>query len=345
MNYPQVTVYGYGYVGKALVDFLKSHYRLQVVDPLFNAGNLPDMPGVFCQNPSQAQKTKYAVVCVPTKMNDDGTCDTSIVEDILKNTNHDFYLIKSTVIPGTTKKLTELTGKKIAFSPEYIGEGKYEIPFWLNFPHPTNMKLHSFHIFGGPKEVASEFVNLWQKVAGWSATYQQTDSTTAELVKYMENAFLATKKIFCDELYEIAKAFGVNYNELKELWLLDGRIGRAMTLIFPDSRGFGGKCLPKDVNAIVKAVEAVGYNSELLKQVLASNKKFQALNMSEGTEDLKPGSEAGAEGAGEAAGAENAGEGSGEGQANTGEGSDAGASTDASAGEGEGTGEGETVSE
>src|SRR3989344_2942876 len=184
-------------------------------------------------------------------------------------------IIKFTVSPGTTVKLVKQTRKKIAFSPEYIGEGKYEIPYWKDLPHPTNMKLHSFHIFGGAREVTTQFINLWQKVAGWSVVYQQTNAKTAELVKYMENSFLATKKIFCDEFYEIANALGVDYNELKELWLLDGRIGRSMTLIFPDSRGFSGKCLPKDTSAVVKFSERNGYEPKFLKEMIRSNKRFR----------------------------------------------------------------------
>mgnify|MGYP001588600365 FL=1 len=112
-------------------------------------------------------------------------------------------------------------------------------------------------------------------MAGWSPVYVQTDSTTAELVKYMENSFLAAKKIFCDEFFDIAQSFGVDYNELKELWLLDGRMGRSMTLIYPESRGFGGKCLPKDINAIVKQAEKQGYVPKLLKQVLSINKELR----------------------------------------------------------------------
>ena len=271
MKTPQITIYGFGYVGKGVYNFLKDHYEIQIFDPLIKEeGVVNDIKNI--------DKTPFAVICVPTKENGDGTCDTSIVEEILKTTNHDYYLIKSTVVPGTTKNLTKETGKKIAFSPEYMGEGKYEIPFWQGYPHPTNMKLHQFHIFGGEKDVTKRWVEVWQRVAGWSPTYSQTDSTTAELVKYMENSFLATKKIFCDEFYEIADSLGVDYNELKELWLLDGRMGGSMTLIHPDSRGFGGKCLPKDVSAIVRESEKKGHEPKLLKQVLSYNLELRKKN-------------------------------------------------------------------
>lgn len=280
-----MTIYGAGYVGQALWRFLRDHFDIQIVDPNFDLyapdqGKYLESTKAFwdVKNPASREdfkKTKHAIVCVPTPMSEDGSCDTKIVEEILRRGDHEYYLIKSTIVPGTTEKLIAETGKKICFSPEYIGEGKYEIPFWLDLPHPTNMKLHNFHIFGGAVEVTGEFIQLWQKVAGWTARYIQTDPRTAELVKYAENMYLATKKIFCDELYEVAKAFGVDYNELKELWLLDGRIHRSMTLIFPEARGFSGKCLPKDTSAIVKAAEKLGYEPKLWKEVIASNKRFR----------------------------------------------------------------------
>ena len=267
-NRQQIALYGFGYVGKALHNFFKDHYDVIIYDPMY-----PEY-----SDKKRLEGIGYAVICVPTPMSKDGSCDTSIVEDILRTTNHSSYLIKSTIVPGTTQKLIKTTKKKIVFSPEYIGEGKYEIPFWLDLPHPTNMKLHTFHIFGGDKKNTSEWVNIWQKIAGWTARYMQTDSTTAELVKYIENSFGAVKVTFCNEFYEIAKTFGVNYDELKELWLLDGRVGRSWTMVFPDNRGFGGKCLPKDVNGIVKHSEKNGYKPTLLKQVLKTNDLFRKKN-------------------------------------------------------------------
>jgi UDPglucose 6-dehydrogenase len=268
METPQITIYGFGYVGKAIYHFLKDHYSLQVFDPLIK-------DPLVKNSMDDIKKTPFAVICVPTPQSEDGSCDISIVESTIKDSDHDFYLIKSTIVPGTTNKLIKATGKKIAFSPEYIGEGKYEIPFWLGMPHPTIMKLHQFHIFGGERSVTKKWIELWQQAAGWNPTYAQTDTVTAELVKYMENSFLATKKIFCDEFYDIAETLGVDYNELKELWLLDGRMGRSMTFINPEKRGFGGKCLPKDVNAIVKHIEDMGHSSKLLKGVLEINKKIR----------------------------------------------------------------------
>ncbi len=270
----RITLYGFGYVGKAVFNFLKDHFELTVHDPVSDKRGI-ESPHRFISRSKDVAPSKLAVICVPTPMKPDGACDAGIVEKIVSESPHEYYLIKSTIPPGTTAELAKRTGKKIAFSPEFIGEGKYHIPHWKGYPHPTDMKLHEFHIFGGEKEAVVEWVLIWQKVAGWSAKYAQTDSTTAEIVKYAENAYLATQKIFFDQLYEIAKANGSDYNTIRELLFLDGRVSPANSLIYPESRGFGGKCLPKDMSAIIKHMESLGYDPHFLRSVIESNEKFR----------------------------------------------------------------------
>jgi UDP-glucose 6-dehydrogenase len=91
----------------------------------------------------------------------------------------------------------------------------------------------------------------------------------------MENCFLALKVTFCNEFFDIAEQFGVDYNELRELWLLDPRIGRSHTFVMPDDRGFGGKCLPKDVSALVQSACAAGYAPQLMLAMLEANSRFR----------------------------------------------------------------------
>jgi UDPglucose 6-dehydrogenase len=91
----------------------------------------------------------------------------------------------------------------------------------------------------------------------------------------MENAFYATKVTFCNEWFDIARTFGVDYNELRETWLADPRISRDHTFVYPDNRGFSGKCLPKDTSAIVKASADRGCDARLLKSVMAANSHYR----------------------------------------------------------------------
>lgn len=254
-----ITLYGYGYVGKAVAQFLGQHYALQVIDPQY-----PVLTPLV--------DTDLAIICVPTAQREDGSADTSIVRNIVKAGRHHHYLIKSTVPPGTTDAL----GPHCTFSPEYIGEGSYAVPWWDGAIHPTDINLHPFHIFGGARRETSLWVDIWQRVAGWVPKYRQTDATTAELVKYAENMYMATKKVFCSELYQSAHAFGVDYHELRDLWTLDPRIGDSMTLVWPDRLAYDGKCLPKDTRALVAALAAVGHNAGLFRAVIERNDQFQA---------------------------------------------------------------------
>ena len=274
-----IAIVGFGYVGRAVARFFADHYKIKVYDPYLQ-GNEEEL-----NHPNISQETKYdainscdfAVVCVPTPMGVAGEVDLSIIEQTVEWLNTPLILIKSTIPPGTTKKLREQTGKSIVFSPEYIGEGKYVVQWWKDkgYPHPTDMKYHDFQIFGGERKHTSGVVEFFKRVLGPDVRYMQTDSTTAELVKYMENAWGATKVIFCNEFALMADAFGVDYDELRELFLLDGRVERMHTAVFKDNRGFGGKCYPKDVNGIVRASEKAGYEPKLLKAVLQVNDKLR----------------------------------------------------------------------
>ena len=260
----KVAVVGYGYVGKGAYNFFKDNFETIYYDPHVEGS----------ATKKEINSCDLAVVSVPTPMSEDGSCDLSIIEEALGWLETPLILIKSTIPPTTTEKLCEKTGKNICFSPEYMGEGGYFVPFW-KYAHPKDMKYHSFQIIGGEKETASRIADFFVSVMGPDAKFFITNSVTAELVKYMENAFIATKVLFCNEFYNIARAFGVEYKELRELWLLDKRMGRMFSAVFPDARGFSGKCLPKDVNAIVKASEKAGYDPKFIKSVLENNDRIK----------------------------------------------------------------------
>ncbi len=263
----KIAIIGYGYVGKAMANFFRDHFEVLVYDPFCEVSNSTE----------EINNCDLAVVCVPTTMKEDCSCNTSIVEESVAWLGTPLILIKSAVIPGTIDYLREKYKKRIVVSPEYVGEGKYFVPFW-KYPHPTDIKYHNFQIFGGDKKDCSEVIEFFKRVSGPNPKFIITDAKTAEVTKYMENSWGATKVTFCNEFYEIAKAFGVDYNELRELFLLDERVERMHTVVFKENRGFGGKCFPKDVNAIIKAAEKSGYSADFLKEVLKSNEKFKKEN-------------------------------------------------------------------
>ncbi|MFT5179661.1 MAG: UDPglucose 6-dehydrogenase [Candidatus Paceibacteria bacterium] len=256
----KIAIVGYGYVGKSMFNFFKDHYDVYICDPTYEKSNTKE----------EINDCDMAVVCVPTPQGETGAVDTTIVEEVIGWLQVPLILIKSTIPPKTTKGLKDKFNKRIVFSPEYIGEGKYQVQWWKDkaYPHPTDMKMHDFFIFGGDKEDTPEMIQYFLKVVGPDPKYIQTDSTTAELVKYMENSWGAMKVAFCNEFADIADTFDVNYEELREMWLLDGRVERMHTAVFRDQRGFGGKCFPKDVNGIIEHSIKHGYEPELLMKVI-----------------------------------------------------------------------------
>lgn len=261
-----IAIIGHGYVGQALEEYFLGKYDVVLYDPF---KNLNDKESV--------NEANLAIICVPTNMKEDGSVDLSAVEETFEWIQTEKLVLKSTVPPGTTKLLIEKykLSERLVFSPEFIGEGGYPVPYWEDKPHPTDMKLHRHLIFGGSEIARKKIIPYFERVSGPFTKYHQSDTTTAELMKYMCNTWIATKVTYCNELYDIASQYGVNWNELRELWLTDGRVDPSHTLVYANNRGFGGKCIPKDTNGIVKNLEKNGYDAKLLRQVLELNKEIR----------------------------------------------------------------------
>jgi UDPglucose 6-dehydrogenase len=187
-----------------------------------------------------------------------------VVEEVVAWLETEIIAICSTVAVGTTQSLIGKTGKRIVFQPEFSAPGSPNHPF-------RNRRAVGWLILGGARADTQPVADLFKRVFGADLVIRHTDSRTAELAKYMENSFLATKVGFCNEFFDIARALGVDYDELRDLWLLDPRIGASHTLVFPDDRGFGGKCLPKDLDAIIATALANGCRPELLMSLRQAN--------------------------------------------------------------------------
>lgn len=298
----KIAIIGFGYVGKAIAKMFQDHYHVYVYDPFlfpqvqesdWFSAVLPDGKEYGAANPyaqyylagqDKVNECDMAIICVPTPMSDDGSADLSAVREILGWLKTPLILTKSTVPPGTSWGLSQEFNKPVCFSPEYIGEGKYFTPAW-RYLHPTKPESHSFVIVGGPQEHSSRIMDYFQRVMSPDTHFILTESIVAELVKYMENSYFATKVTFANEWFDICQSYGVDYKLVRELWALDNRVDPMHTLVFPDKRGYGGKCLPKDVNAIIKAVEKQGYSARLLKQVVESNVIFNKLNQKNMSEE------------------------------------------------------------
>lgn len=270
-----IAIIGYGYVGKAMEGFFKDNYDMMIFDPAY-VGTMP----MEQMKDEINSKADMAVICVPTPSSEDGSVDTSLVEESIAWLETPLILIKSTVPPGTTRALTKKYKKRIAFSPETaMQEGGYEVPFWLGYPHPTDMKKHHSAIIGSDDiKVSEEVLDYMKPIMGPFAEYHVVEPEEAEMTKYIINSYLATIVTYFNEIRDICAWHDVSYDRVRELALLDKRISRTHSVVFDEKRGFGGKCLPKDTQGIVKFAQELGYEPELLTAVLSTNNKFNKRN-------------------------------------------------------------------
>jgi len=203
-------------------------------------------------------------LCVPTPIAQDGmSCDMSAVEECVSWITGPIC-IRSTIPPGTVDRLVAATGKSIAFSPEYLGEQPGHT--WRNEGDC------GFLIVGGSPAVCELVVSTFTSVAGFTLKSYCTTARTAELCKYMENCFLAAKVAFVNQFFDIAAALNVNFSELRELWLADPRVGSSHSSVTAE-RDFRGRCLPKDVSAMVAAMKPHG-GAPLIEAVMEYNSRL-----------------------------------------------------------------------
>jgi UDPglucose 6-dehydrogenase len=261
-------IVGYGIVGKALAHVFRyegGNPDLLIYDKFVKGMNSP-------RRRAALQECDLVFVAVPTPEGPDGRCDLSAIEEVVAWVKP-VMCVKSTVPPGTVDRLAAQTGKTICFSPEYVGETTW---------HPLKgIESHGFIIVGGERSACKLVIEAYQQFLGPVPHYYMTDAKTAELCKYMENAFLATKVAFVNQFYDIAQGLGVDYNELRELWLADDRIGRSHTIVTAE-RGYRGRCLPKDMASIIHAARQIGgaplleavdcFNDEVCRKVDEENK-------------------------------------------------------------------------
>jgi UDPglucose 6-dehydrogenase len=255
----QVGIAGYGVVGKALARFFSrpQAHAVRVYDKYLQPFDSPE-------NLRSLDRCDIVFIAVPTPYDAVASCcDLSAVNEIVDALTAPLC-IKSTVPPGTVDSLIKTTGKRIAFSPEYVGESP---------AHPwREIGDCGFVVVGGDAEACVRTLDAHRAVAP-DLQLVQTAAAAAELVKYMENAFLATKVAFVNQFYDLARDAGVGFDEVRKLFLLDSRVGESHTVVSAE-RGFGGKCLPKDLHSIV-AWAGQGASAPLLQAVLEYNESVR----------------------------------------------------------------------
>ena len=212
---------------------------------------------------------------VPTPSNKDGSMNLDIVKQVLQeisdvNQNpNNIILLRSTVTPGTTRKLQEhFNNIRIIFNPEFLTERSAKFDFINQSRFILGCGDSDFE-----KYQTEEVADLFRDRFGDSISIIQTNFETAELIKYMNNCFFATKISFLNEMHQVAEKSGVDWEIALDGFVRDGRVGHShMNVPGPDGKfGFGGSCFPKDVQAIINYGESLDLNMNTLKGVWNTN--------------------------------------------------------------------------
>ena len=228
---------------------------------------------IFDINPVKATHTLLEVlsqdfifVALPTPMKENGEQDNSYIENFfnnvgLYNTNA-IFILKSTVLPGTTKQLISKHNFNIVFCPEFLTEKTAKL----------DMLTQSRIVIGGDTQHTEKVLELFKARFG-QKHYILTDTTTAEFIKYMANTFLAVKVSVVNEFYRMSKVLGANWNDALEGFVSDPRIGNSHTNVpgHDGKLGFGGTCFPKDINALITMGKELGVDMNTLEAAWKTN--------------------------------------------------------------------------
>lgn len=241
-----IGIIGYGMVGQA-VEYGFSKTKVFVCDPKYNHVTVK---GLCLLNP------EAIFVCVPTPTDDTNYSLLISVLDELKQMNYPgVIIVKSTILPEYLKEYD------VVYNPEFLSRSTSKEDF---------VNPHLIILSGSKSEEALEIYKKYS-IVDTSNTFI-TDINTASFIKYTMNSFYATKVTFMNSMYDVAEKMNVNFGEAisilsKHPWMGSNHF----KVPGPDGKkGFGGPCLPKDTECLVKK-----YDVKLLKKVLELNNDFR----------------------------------------------------------------------
>jgi UDPglucose 6-dehydrogenase len=202
-------------------------------------------------------------------MNNDGSVSLAIVEKALKEISeknkkrNNIIILKSTMVPGSTNNfINQFPKLNIIFNPEFLTERTAKLDFL------TQARI----ILGGTKRLTKRVSTLFKE--RFKHTYLiETDTVTAELVKYMNNVFFASKVSIMNEMKMVCESVGANWDEALAGFTADQRIGDShLDVPGPDGKlGFGGSCFPKDINAFISMANDLGIKVPTIKGAWETN--------------------------------------------------------------------------
>jgi len=283
MEKTSINIIGFGYVGTAMGHLCeKNNIEFNVCDIQKKEGNFNYFNNItdlvnFSESNS---KINFYIIAVPTNSDSEGNCDTSIVRSVLEQlknniTKETYVIIKSTIVPGTSKELSEkYTNLDIIFCPEFLTEKNY-----LN-----DIYNAKFVLLG----ISNNFdTTKYQKISNLMRLFYKHNSQIdifmrsyeeCELFKYTVNNFLAVKVWYFNKIYDISKSLGIDYQNFKTLFELEPRISGYGTRVPGDhGKGYAGTCLRKDQYGLIKLLQNLDVDNTVFKSMAAENEEMRKI--------------------------------------------------------------------
>jgi UDPglucose 6-dehydrogenase len=212
--------------------------------------------------------TKIVYICVPTPMNEDGSCRINIVESVVENLNAIGYngivAIKSTVPPGTTKRLDRPSFKDMAFVPEFLRE-RCAISDFVEHQKLLAVGTHNQSTYNIIVECHDHYPERCVKLT----------PTQAEILKYYHNTFNALRVVFANEFYEIAQFFNEDYTPIKNALLSTSNIPDIYLDVNANMRGYSSICWNKDIPALISLCKNNNIKIPLINTIPAANDNYK----------------------------------------------------------------------
>ena len=262
----RIGIIGKGFVGRAVAHGFSNQtgysteIRIYDKDPMRSDNSLDET----------INNSDFIFLSVPTPATTSGKIDLSIVENVLADidqinkSDSNIVLLRSTVVPGTSLTLqNQFPNLRIVFNPEFLTERSALFDF-IN---------QSRVILGGEKKYTKKVKDLYRHRFGDYLPVIETNYQTAELIKYMNNLFFATKVSFLNEMKLVANKANVNWEQAMEGFVMDGRVGHShLSVPGPDGKlGFGGSCFPKDIQAMIAFGESLGIDMHTINGAWKTN--------------------------------------------------------------------------
>ena len=259
-----IGVIGYGYVGRATGEGFATSPK----NKIFWFDKFKESPNTLS---GVIEKSDFIFIAVPTPIFADYSgMDMSIVEGVIDQVapkisgTDKILIIKSTSLPGTTKRMAKkYPGVNFVMNPEFLTQKNANADFLT--PFRTVIGCDN-------KDVGDRVFKLYTTILPKNQKYFITDTTSAELAKYMSNIVLASKIIVGNEFYDLAQKVGANYLDVSSIAEADPRIGTFLGVPGWDGdRGFGKACFPKDTIGILGLAKKLGVDMSVLNEVWKKN--------------------------------------------------------------------------